>query len=167
MSSLLVTNDFPPKHGGIQSYLYELWRRLPPEETTVLTTPHDGAAAWDADQAFRVERARHQVLLPSTRLAADVDALRPEVSADVLFLDPLLPLGLIGPRLRTAPYVVIAHGAEITGYGRLPGTRALGRRVMRGAAAVVAAGGYPAREANHVAARTLRGVVIPPGVDVE
>ena len=38
MPSLLVTNDFPPKHGGIQSYLYELWRRLPPDETTVLTT---------------------------------------------------------------------------------------------------------------------------------
>ena len=31
MPSLLVTNDFPPKIGGIQSYLYELWRRLPPE----------------------------------------------------------------------------------------------------------------------------------------
>ena len=46
--SLLVTNDFPPKLGGIQSYLYELWRRLPPAETTVLTTPFAGAAAWDA-----------------------------------------------------------------------------------------------------------------------
>ena len=44
MPSLLVTNDFPPKLGGIQSYLYELWRRLPPEETTVLTTPYAGAA---------------------------------------------------------------------------------------------------------------------------
>ena len=42
MPSLLVTNDFPPKLGGIQSYLYELWRRLPPAETTVLTTPLRG-----------------------------------------------------------------------------------------------------------------------------
>ena len=39
MGYLLVTNDFPPKVGGIQSYLYELFRRLPPEELTVLTTP--------------------------------------------------------------------------------------------------------------------------------
>ena len=37
---LLVTNDFPPKIGGIQSYLWELWRRLPADATTVLTTPH-------------------------------------------------------------------------------------------------------------------------------
>ena len=47
MTSLLVTNDFPPKIGGIQSYLWELWRRLPPDETTVLTTPYDGDRAWD------------------------------------------------------------------------------------------------------------------------
>ena len=40
MAYLLVTNDFPPKVGGIQSYLYELFRRLPPEE---LTRPHNTA----------------------------------------------------------------------------------------------------------------------------
>ena len=64
MTHLLVTNDFPPKVGGIQSYLWELWRRLPAERTTVLTTPYEGAAAWDAEQAYRVERTRQPVLLP-------------------------------------------------------------------------------------------------------
>jgi phosphatidylinositol alpha-1,6-mannosyltransferase len=103
MPSLLVTNDFPPKFGGIQSYLHELWRRLPPDETTVFTTPHPGAAQWDAQQSFRVERARPKVLLPSAALARDVDALAREVRADVIFLDPMLPLGLIGPRLKSAP----------------------------------------------------------------
>ncbi|MEJ7721264.1 MAG: hypothetical protein WKF58_12850 [Ilumatobacteraceae bacterium] len=37
---LLVTNDFPPKIGGIQSLLWEWWRRLPPESFVVLTSPH-------------------------------------------------------------------------------------------------------------------------------
>src|SRR5947207_7454632 len=64
VSHLLVTNDFPPKVGGIQSYLWELWRRLPPERVRVLTTPHAGAAAFDAQQAFPVERVRAPVLLP-------------------------------------------------------------------------------------------------------
>ena len=64
MTGLLVTNDFPPKIGGIQSYLHELWRRLPVDDATVFTTPYDGAAAWDAQQAFRVVRARERVLLP-------------------------------------------------------------------------------------------------------
>jgi phosphatidyl-myo-inositol dimannoside synthase len=166
MPSLLVTNDFPPKVGGIQSYLYELWRRLAPDETTVLTTPYKGASAFDAAQAFRIERTREGLLLPTRRLARDIDALAREVQADVIFLDPMLPLGNLGPLLTAAPYVVIAHGAEITVYGRIPGSRGAARRVLRGAAGVVAAGIYPAREAASVAGRAVPGVIIPPGVDV-
>jgi phosphatidylinositol alpha-1,6-mannosyltransferase len=163
--SLLVTNDFPPKHGGIQSYLYELWRRLPPAETTVLTTPFAGAPDWDAQQEFRVDRVRQRVLLPTRSLTRRIDALAREVRADVIFLDPMLPLGLVGPRLTAAPYVVVAHGGEITGYARTIGSRALARRVMRNAAAVVAAGTYPAAASELAAGRSLPGIVIPPGVD--
>jgi phosphatidylinositol alpha-1,6-mannosyltransferase len=165
MPSLLVTNDFPPKLGGIQSVLYELWRRLPPADTTVLTTPYDGAAEWDAQQAFRVVRTRQKVLLPTRAMVRDVDALAREVRADVVFVDPMLPLGLIGPKLRAAPYVVVGHGAEITVCGRLPVTRQLGRRVLHGAAAVVAVGGYPAAQFAYVAGRAVRGMIVPPGVD--
>ncbi len=165
MPSLLVTNDFPPKLGGIQSVLYELWRRLPPADTTVLTTPYDGAAEWDAQQAFRVVRTRQKVLLPTRAMVRDVDALAREVRADVVFVDPMLPLGLIAPKLRAAPYVVVGHGAEITVCGRLPVTRQLGRRVLHGAAAVVAVGGYPAAQFAYVAGRAVRGMIVPPGVD--
>src|SRR5271154_3409405 len=123
MTSLLVTNDFPPKHGGIQSYLYELWRRLPPSDTTVLTTSFPDAARWDAQQDFRIVRVRQQVLLPTPAVIRRIDALAREVAADVIFLDPMLPIGLAGPKLEAAPYVVVAHGGEITGYARLPGGR--------------------------------------------
>jgi phosphatidyl-myo-inositol dimannoside synthase len=167
MPSLLVTNDFPPKLGGIQSYLYELWRRLPPDETVVFTTAHAGAVAWDAAQPFRVVRSRHKVLLPTHALAREVDALARDIGADVVFLDPMLPLGVIGPRLRSAPYVVVTHGAEITVPGAAPGVRHLGRKVLRGAAGVVAAGGYPARQATRVAGKDVPGAIVPPGVDGE
>ncbi len=167
MASLLVTNDFPPKIGGIQSYLYELWRRLPPGETTVLTTPYEGAAAWDAHQPFRVERTKQRVLLPTRALARDIDALAREVGAAVIFLDPMLPLAHRGLWLTAAPYVVVLHGAEITVPRRLPGLHQLGARVLDAAAAVVAAGGYPAEQGQAIASRELHGVVIPPGVDVE
>src|SRR5947209_2860500 len=126
---LLVTNDFPPKTGGIQSYLWELWRRLPPDQTTVLTTPYAGAAAWDRDQPFRVERARQRVLLPTRALRAQIDALAHELDADLVLLDPALPLGLLGPSLER-PYGVVVHGAEVTVPGRLPGSRALLGRSM-------------------------------------
>lgn len=167
MPSLLVTNDFPPKIGGIQSYLYELWRRLPADETTVLTTPHTGAREWDRAQGFRVERTREPVLLPTPMLARRIDALAREVRADVIFLDPALPLGRLGSRLTAAPWVAVLHGAEVTVPGRLPGARQALATVLRGAAGIVAAGEYPAREAMKATGSSLAGVVIPPGVDVE
>jgi phosphatidyl-myo-inositol dimannoside synthase len=166
VTSLLVTNDFPPKIGGIQSYLYELWRRLPARDATVLTTSYPGAEEWDAAQGFRVVRAERQ-LLPTASLARRIDGLAREIGATVVLLDPWLPLGHLGPQLRAAPYVVVVHGAEVTVPGRLPGTRQLGARVLRGSVGVVAAGTYPAREAVRAAGRPLPGVVIPPGVDVE
>jgi phosphatidylinositol alpha-1,6-mannosyltransferase len=69
--------------------------------------------------------------------------------------------------LSAAPYVVIAHGAEITAYARVPVTKPFARTVIRGAAGVVAAGCYPAREAVRAAGRPVPGVVVPPGVDVQ
>jgi phosphatidylinositol alpha-1,6-mannosyltransferase len=163
--SLLVTNDFPPKVGGIQSYLYELWRRLPPEETTVLTTAYDGAAAWDALQPFRVERTDAHFLVPTARLARRIDALTSQIGAGIVFLDPMLPLGHVARRLRAAPTVIVAHGAEVTVYGRLPVAGQLGRRVLRDAVGVVAAGEFAARQAARVAGRPVPTLVVPPGVD--
>ncbi len=166
MRHLLVTNDFPPKVGGIQSYLWELWRRLPPEETTVLTTPYKGATTWDASQPFRVERTREPVLLPTRGLARRIDALASEVDAEIVLLDPALPLGFIGPSLER-PYGVVLHGAEVTVPGRLPVSRWAMKRVLVDARFVVAAGGYPLAEGERAAGRALPGVVIPPGVDVD
>ena len=68
MTHLLVTNDFPPKVGGIQSLLWEWWRRLPPERATVLTTPYDGDADFDRRSPIRIIRSRQKVLLPTPRV---------------------------------------------------------------------------------------------------
>jgi phosphatidylinositol alpha-1,6-mannosyltransferase len=162
---LLVTNDFPPKVGGIQNYLWELWRRLPPESFTVFTTPYRGAEAFDAEQPFRVIRSREPVLLPRPGMARRIDAIAAECGAELVVLDPALPIGQVGPSL-SLPYGVVLHGAEVTVPGRLPGTRALLARVLRGAELVIAAGGYPAAEAERAAGRTLPVTVVPPGVDV-
>jgi phosphatidylinositol alpha-1,6-mannosyltransferase len=167
VTSLLATNDFPPKIGGIQSYLYELWARLPPGENTVFTTNYAGDTKWDSARPFRVVRARESQFFPTRSVRTRIDGLAREVGADVVFLDPWLPLGLVGPRLHAAPYVVVVHGAEVTVPGRLPFSRRLGARVLRGSLGVVAASEYVAREAVRAARRPLPGVVIPPGVDLE
>ena len=103
MKHLLVTNDFPPKIGGIQSLLWEWWRRLPPESFAVLTSPYDGAAAFDAEQPFRIERVpRAGAAAAPVDGAARSTSWPREVGADLVVLDPALPLGLVGPSLRPA-----------------------------------------------------------------
>ena len=167
VTHLLVTNDFPPKVGGIQSYLWELWRRLPPEHVAVLTTPYPDAAEFDAAQAFRVERTREKVLWPTPGLARRIDALADEVGARVVLLDPALPVGLVGRRLRH-DYAVVLHGAEVTVPRRLPVASAALRSVIAGSVHVIAAGNYPATEATLSAGPATPPVtVVPPGVDCD
>ena len=161
---LLVTNDFPPKVGGIQNYLWELWRRLPPTDVVVHTTPYEGAEAFDAAQPFTVVRSREPWLLPGPHLVSRVRRLARRHAVDLVVIDPALPAGLIGPRL-DLPYAVIVHGAEAAIPARLPGTRRLLRRVLGGAAGVVAAGGYAARECERAVGRPLPAFLVPPGVD--
>lgn len=166
MKHLLVTNDFPPKVGGIQNYLWELWRRLPADEFVVLTTPYAGTAAWDRNQAFRIVRTREPVLLPQPWLARRIDQLADECGAGLVILDPALPVGLVGPWLKH-PYGLVLHGAEVTVPGRVPFTKPLLSKVLREAKVIIAAGGYPAAEGRQAAGRDLPVVSIPPGVDVE
>ena len=166
MAHVLVTNDFPPKVGGIQSYLWELWRRLPPERVTVLTTGHPDAASFDAAQPFPVHRLPAKMLLPTPAMARQIRTVAARAGAGLAVLDPALPVGLLGPRLGM-PYGVVLHGAEVTVPARAPVTRRLLRRVLRHATSVVAAGGYPAAEATRLAGSGLPLQVVPPGVDVE
>ncbi len=161
---LLVTNDYPPKVGGIQNYLWELWRRLPSDGVTVFTPDHPEAASFDAAQEHRIVRDKRKVFFPTRQLATEIKELAQEVGAELVVLDPALPLGHLAPALNL-PYAIVAHGAEITVPGRLPGARLLLGRVLRSAEFVITAGGYPAQEASRAAGGPLKTVEIPPGVD--
>jgi len=166
MKHLLVTNDYPPKIGGIQNLLWEWWRRLPPDRFAVLTSPYDGAVEFDAEQAYRIERVPEPVLLPHPFMVKRVNELAADFGAELVVLDPAVPLGLIGPSL-DLPYDVVLHGAEVTVPGRLPGTKQGLAHVLRNARHVIAAGQYSLDEANRAAGRELPATVVPPGVDVE
>jgi phosphatidylinositol alpha-1,6-mannosyltransferase len=167
---LLVTNDFPPKVGGIQNYLWELWQRLDPESFVVLTaSSHPGAAAFDEAQAargIRIVRVPESILFfPTPAALAHVRRCVHEHGIDLVLLDPAVPLGLLGPRVGV-PYGVILHGAEVTVPGRIPVVRRTLSHVLRGAAVVISAGSYPAAEGRRAAGEITAPVVeIPPGVD--
>lgn len=132
---------------------------------TVLTTPYAGDTDFDRQQPFRVVRAPAPVLGPARAVARQIQRLVAETGARLVVLDPVLPLGLLGHRLG-CPYAVVVHGAELSVPGRLPGGRALARRVLDSARLVVAAGKFAAAEARRVSAG-VPTVVVPPGVDIE
>ncbi len=181
VTHVLVTNDFPPKVGGIQGYLWELWRRLDPDSFAVLTaSSHPGAATFDraaGAAGIRINRSPNRVLLPTPSTAARARALAHAHRASLVLIDPLLPLGMLGPMMGL-PYGIVLHGAEVTVPGRLPGSRQLSAAVLAGARVIVCAGDYPARQAARIldAPRpdtsrrplaTPTVVEIPPGVDTE
>ncbi len=169
---LLVTNDFPPKVGGIQQYLWELWSRLDPECFEVHTTPYRKVTAFgtvdsfDAEQRFTIRRSSEPVLFPYPWLRARLDAAATTFDARLHVIDPAVPLGAIGPRLER-PYAVVLHGAEVTVPGRLPVSRQVLSRVLDSATGVISAGEYALSEAERAVGRPLRNVIIPPGVDTE
>ena len=172
MTHLLVTNDFPPKVGGIQAYLWELWRRMDPETFVVITASSDpGSEQFDREQAargIRIERVPGRILVPTPGLVRRIRATARRVGASLVVIDPAFPLGVIGPRLGI-PYAVVLHGAEVAIPGRLPASRELLASTLRHSVLAVSAGGYPAAEAT----RAVRGrgmppvIEIPPGVDLE
>ncbi len=166
MRHLLVTNDYPPKVGGIQNYLWELWRRLPPESVAVYCTPYADSVAFDVRERYWIERSPEPWLIPYPWLPSRIDAIADRVGAELVLLDPAVPLGLVGPHLRH-PYGVILHGAEVTIPGRLPVTRRILGRVLRRAVVTISAGEYALEEAQRCAGSVLRSIVIPPGVDIE
>jgi phosphatidylinositol alpha-1,6-mannosyltransferase len=83
--TLIVTNDFPPRQGGIQSFIHELARRLPPADLTVYAPKWNGAPEFDARQPFEVVRHPTSLMIPSpgvTRRAAQLArSRRAEVSS--------------------------------------------------------------------------------------
>jgi phosphatidyl-myo-inositol dimannoside synthase len=129
--TLIVTNDFPPRQGGIQSFIHELARRLDPDKLTVYAPKWDGDRQFDAAQPFEVVRHPTSLMIggPSVRRrAAELATAR---RAEVVIFGASAPLGLITPVLRKAGVkraIAITHGHE-AGWAALPVARQLLRRI--------------------------------------
>ena len=129
--TLIVTNDFPPRRGGIQSFVHELALRLDPDRLTVYAPRWDGDAAFDAAQPFEVVRHPTSLMIggPSVRRRA-AELVRSR-QAEVVIFGASAPLGLITPVLRKAGVrraIAITHGHE-AGWAALPVARQLLRRI--------------------------------------
>ena len=131
LRTLIVTNDFPPRQGGIQSFVHELARRLPPDRLTVYAPKWDGDAAFDAAAQFEVIRHPTSLMIGGPAVTRRAVAIARQRDAGAVVFGAAAPLGLITPALRRAGItraVAITHGHE-AGWAVLPGARSLLRRI--------------------------------------
>jgi phosphatidylinositol alpha-1,6-mannosyltransferase len=165
--TLLVTNDFPPRQGGIQSFVHALAVRQPADSVVVYASSYPGSAVFDAGQPFPVVRDASSVLLPSPWTVRRARAIARAYGCDTAWFGAAAPLGLLAPGLRDAGIdrvVALTHGHEV-GWAALPAARALLRRIASGVDVLTYLGEYTrARLARAVGDRTVLER-LPPGVD--
>ncbi|MGY0497723.1 glycosyltransferase family 4 protein [Nocardia sp. FBN12] len=131
--TLLVTNDFPPRPGGIQSYLQALSNQLPPENLVVYAPRWRGDSheKFDAAQKFQVVRHPTTLMLPTPAVIKRAGALLREHDCDTVWFGAAAPLAAMAPMLRRAGaerILASTHGHEV-GWSMLPGSRQILRSI--------------------------------------
>ncbi len=132
--TLVVTNDFPPRHGGIETFVEALCRGLDPARVVVYTSTKPGWQEYDRTLPFPVVRDRAGVLLPTPRVARRAERLFRAYGCDSVLYGASAPLGLLGSRLRRAGaqrQVAITHGHEVW-WAKAPVVRQALRRIGDG-----------------------------------
>jgi phosphatidylinositol alpha-1,6-mannosyltransferase len=170
MPTLLVTNDFPPRAGGIQAYLAELAGRLPDGEITVYAPSWPGDAEHDAGLGYPVHRHPRSLMLPVPSVARRAAELARHHGCDTGWFGAAAPLALLGPRLRRSAGVerVVAstHGHEV-GWSMLPGARQALRRIGRDSDVVTVVSRYTRRRCAAAFGPLAALELLPPGIDTD
>ncbi|HWB71242.1 MAG TPA: glycosyltransferase family 4 protein [Egibacteraceae bacterium] len=162
--TLWVTNDFPPRPGGIETFLAGLLARRAPGDTRVLASHWPGDAEHDAAVAYRVDRVGRRPLLPTPVLLRRVRAAADELDAEVVVFGAAWPLGELAAWL-DRPTLALTHGHE-AGLARV-GLGWLVRRVARRVTAVTAVSGYTGGLLGPWVAGHAPLHRLPPGVDTD
>ena len=162
----MVTNDFPPRVGGVQQYVWNLIRHMPQDRVAVLAPRWPGWREHDAAQPYPVGRWPATFLWPTPDLARRVRAMARQHQADVILFGHGMPLPLLGEQLEGIPYVALTHGAEVW-MAHAPGAARLVRRALRGARGITAVSGYTARTIRRVVGPNTPVSVLSPGVDAD
>lgn len=169
--TLLVTNDFPPTVGGIQSYLRDFLGTLDPEQVVVFASTQDRSAAaeFDAGLPYRVIRWPRHVMLPTPTTAEAMSQIIRELDIDTVWFGAAAPLALMGAAARRAGatrIVASTHGHEV-GWSMLPGARQVLRRIGDTADVVTYISDYTLRRFRRAFGPHPEFRHLPSGVDVD
>ncbi|WP_409332652.1 glycosyltransferase family 4 protein [Trujillonella humicola] len=167
--TLVVTNDFPPRQGGIQTFVAALLARRPPDSLVVLASRSPGWEEHDAALPYPVVRRPTAMLLPTRATARAAVELAGRYGCDTAVFGAAAPLGLLAPALRSAGVrhqVGITHGHE-TGWVAVPGGRQLMRRIAGGLDVLTYISEYTGGRLAPALRGRVRMAQLSPGVDVE
>jgi phosphatidylinositol alpha-1,6-mannosyltransferase len=162
-----VTNDFPPRAGGIQAYLHALALGLPEGELAVYAPDWPGAAEFDAAQPFPVLRHPGTLMLPVRTVLHRAARLLREMDCETVWFGAAAPLALMGPALRRAGahrVVASSHGHEV-GWSMLPVARRALRRIGSDADVVTVVSRYTRRRVASAFGPLAALELLQPGVD--
>jgi phosphatidyl-myo-inositol dimannoside synthase len=133
--TLVVTNDFPPRPGGIQSYLHALATRLPDQDLVVYAPAWEHSTGshpeFDAEQPFPIVRHETGLMLPTPAVARRAREILRAERCDTVWFGAAAPLALLAPQLRDAGarrVIASTHGHEV-GWSMLPVARQALRRI--------------------------------------
>lgn len=164
MGVLVVTNDFPPRIGGINDYVAQLFRRFPAGSVTVFASSYPGAPAFDRSYPQEVIRLPTAMMLPTPGVRRRLhDVLRSE-RPDMVLFGALWPLGHMGPavsRKLDIPYGGFSHGLELTA-ARVPG---LLRHIGSRASLLTAVSDWARRKLEPAFGWRGRMALLPSGID--
>jgi phosphatidyl-myo-inositol dimannoside synthase len=169
--TLVVTNDFPPRRGGIESFVHELCVRLPSDEVVVHAASMAGDVAADALSGFPVVRDPTSTLLPTPPVARRVIQTFEHYGCDRVVFGAAAPLGLLGSALRGAGarrVVALTHGHE-TWWARVPLARRALRRIGDSCDALTYVSAWCRDEISKALSPQAAGrmVRLAPGVDTD
>jgi phosphatidylinositol alpha-1,6-mannosyltransferase len=166
--TLVVTNDFPPRVGGIQRTLDSICRALPATRLSVIAPSSEGSESFDAGVGFDVVRERSRFVWPTHSFADRVEAEVVRTGAEVVLFGDAFPLALLGPRLvsRGTPYVVLAHGFDYW-LSTVPVAHSVMKRMTSRASRVAGCSEFISRRVRTAVPRRVPVSVLHPGADVE
>ncbi len=169
--TLVVTNDFPPRAGGIQAFVHGVLTHQPADSVVVYAPAWKRSESFDAAQPFPVVRHRTSLMLPEPLVLNRARQIASEYGCDRVLFGAAAPLGLLAPRLRSrgmAPIVAMTHGHEAA-WASTPGARSVLRSIGDSVDTVTYLGEYTrsriAAALRPAAAARMRRLV--PGVDAE
>lgn len=169
MRTLVVTNDFPPRAGGIQTFVASLAVRLPPAEVVVYAPAWPGAPAYDAALEFPVVRHPGSLMLPVPSVLRRARQIARTEGCSAVWFGAAAPLGLLADGLRRSGvrrFVASTHGHEV-GWARVPGGRAALRRIGRDVDVVTYLGDYTRSRLAPALGPGASLARLPSGVDTD